>query len=299
MSTPTDQLRLLVLGANGRLGRALMRLYAPRHRVIGWTRQQLNLTKTSAIPDLLRAAEFDLLINAAGLTSVDQCETDTEIARLTNLDAPQLMAQACAERGARFIHVSTDYVFAGDGNQLLTEDDAPAPLNEYGRTKLAGEQAVLAACPSALVARVSWLFGPDKKSFPDTVIEDALCKPVVLAVNDKWSCPTYSDDLAQWIETLFVHHPETSGIIHLCNSGHASWQEYGQRALEIAEELGLPLQAKKVTGHSMHGFEKFKAIRPPFTAMSTAHFTAITGVTPRHWEDAIRQHLVRQFGPPD
>jgi dTDP-4-dehydrorhamnose reductase len=299
MSMPSDQLRVLVLGANGRLGRALTRLYAPRHRVTGWTRQQLDLTDTSSIPALLGDAQFDLLINAAGLTSVDQCETDTEIARLTNLTAPQLMAEACAQRGARFIHVSTDYVFAGDGRTPLTEADTPAPLNEYGRTKLAGEQAVLAACPSALVARVSWLFGPDKKSFPDTVIEDALLKPVVLAVNDKWSCPTYADDLAKWIETLFVHHPSTSGVIHLCNSGYASWQEYGQRALEIAEELGLPLVAKKVTGHSMHGFERFKAIRPPFTALSTSRFTSITGISPRHWEDAIREHLVRQFGPPD
>lgn len=287
-----EPLRLLILGANGRLGRALKRLYsAGPHQVAAWSRAELDLTDLERIPAALAASDFDVLINAAGLTSVDSCEERREEARLSNGIAPGLLADFCARHGRRLIHISSDYVFPGTTPAPLRETDPTGPCNHYGHTKLAGENAVLAADPYALVARVSWLFGPDKPSFPDMILRTALEQDHVSAVNDKWSSPSYSEDLAAWLLALIQDHPTASGLFHLCNEGAPSWQQYGQATLDIASRLGLPLKTRAVTGHSMQGFAPFIAARPPHTALDTSKFHALTGIQPRSWQDALSDYI--------
>lgn len=284
--------RLLILGANGRLGGALRRVYGGGlFPVAAWSRKDLDLTDLEAIPSLLDRAEFDVLINAAGLTSVDGCEIRREEARLTNSVAPGLIAAYCRARGRRLIHISSDYVFAGDDPRPRRETDPTEPCNEYGRSKLAGEKAVLAVAPDALVVRVSWLFGREKPSFPDTILNAALEKDEVFAVNDKCSSPSSADDLADWLRVLILHHPDAAGVLHLCNEGATTWQEYGQTVLDIAARLGLPLKTREVRGHSMRGFPPFIAARPPYTALDTARFQALTGIHPRPWQEALEDYL--------
>ena len=162
--------RILILGSNGGLGRALVRQLAPNHEVTAWTRAELDFDQPEAIASKLAGCEFDVLLNPAGMTNPDACEAQPEKARLANVLGPQMLAQCCHERGARLIHFSTDYVFSGEPRELWVEDDPTEPVNLYGRTKREGEWAVLQACPDALVARVSWLFGPDKPSHPDQMI---------------------------------------------------------------------------------------------------------------------------------
>ena len=193
------------------------------------------------------------------------------------------------------VHVSTDYVFDGNTHRPLSESDEPCPSNEYGRTKLEGERLVLAAAPDALVARVSWLFGLDKDSFPDRIIKTALTSDHVDAVSDKWSSPTYAEDLAAWLEPMVTREVECSGVLHLCNSGWASWQEYGQEALAIALRSGLPLIAREVAPFSMEGFAEFKAVRPPFTVLATDRFESITGRKPRPWQDALADYVRAKY----
>jgi dTDP-4-dehydrorhamnose reductase len=287
-----ERLKILILGANGRLGKTLLRRWSSgAHQVSGWGRAQLDLTNLAQIPTGLAAAPFDVVINTAGLTSVDGCEHQPQAADLANAQAPGLIAAFCQRHQRRLFHLSSDYVFAGDQPTPRTETDPTFPCNAYGKSKLAGEHAVLRAAPNATVLRVSWLFGQDKESFPDMILRTAQQQDTVSAVNDKWSSPSYADDLADWILTLIEHHPTASGIFHLCNEGAPTWQEYGQATLDSAFQLGLPLRAHRVDGHSMHGFGPFTAVRPPYTALATEKFTQLTGIYPRPWQDALTDYL--------
>ncbi len=287
--------RILILGSNGRLGAALMRRYSHDHEVIGLGHADLDLLRLDEIAARLGRHEFDAVINAAGITSVDHCETHPADARAANALGPEIVARVCRERGARFINISSDYVFPGTGRELLRESDPTGATNVYGATKLEGEQLVLAAQPDALVVRVSWLFGLDKDSFPDRIIKTALASDHVDAVADKWSAPTYAEDLAGWLLPFLHEHHAVSGVLHLCNAGAASWQEYGQYALDLAVSLGLPVRTREVKPFSMIGFPEFKADRPPFTAMSTATFERFTGKSTRAWQPALEEYLRARY----
>ena len=283
--------KIVVLGARGRLGAALVRRYSSMHDVIALGRSDVDLLNVTQIQSRLSGLSFDVLINAAGITNVDHCEIHSDEARSSNATGPECVARICERKRARMVHVSTDYVFSGEGQSPQHEGDATHPANVYGQTKLEGEQLVMAACPAALVVRVSWLFGLDKDSFPDRIIKTALSSTTVDAVSDKWSSPTYAEDLCDWLLPLLQEKTGCTGVLHLCNSGWASWQEYGQESLDIASRLGLPLQTRKVESLSMKGFSGFTAKRPPFTVLSTDRFQSVSGITPRHWQEALSEYV--------
>ena len=276
------------------MGAALVRRYSPIHQVTALKRTDLDVMDIDQIRATLAPLEFDCVIYTAGITNVDACEEHPHEARVTNCDAPREIALVCAERGAKMIHVSTDYVFDGEEEGAKSETFPARPINVYGQTKLEGEQAVLSISPHFLVVRVSWLFGPDKPSFPDMIIQRAKESPKVEVISDKWSCPTYSEDLALWIEPM-ITDPNYSGIIHLSNSGICSWQEYGQEVLDIATELGLPLKAHHVDGISRIGFPAFRANRPAHTGFDTHRFQELSGAVPRHWREALREYLTSRY----
>lgn len=287
--------KIIILGARGRLGAALVRRCSVEHDVMPLARADLDLLKPAEIESKLAGRVFDALINAAGITSVDRCETHPDEAVVSNATAPEAIARVCRARGAKMIHVSTDYVFSGKGRTPQTEDEPARPANVYGATKLEGERLVMQACPDALVARISWLFGLDKDSFPDRMIKTAMAREHVDAVCDKWSSPTYAEDLSNWMLHLLSDHPDLAGVLHLCNAGWTSWHEYGQTALDIAARLGVPLRAKTVAPISMHGFAEFKATRPPFTVLDTTRFTQISGIRPRPWQDALEEYVAAKY----
>ena len=289
--------RILVLGAHGGLGRALVRHFSPGFEVTAWTRADLDLGDLAAIPERLAAQPFGILLNPAGLPRPDTCEEDPELAKRLNVDAPRALAEVCARQRARFIHFSTDYVFDGVQQRQWSEDDPATPINTYGRTKLAGERAAVQACPRTLVARVSWLFGPDKLSHPDQIIAQAGKSDGLSAIGDKTSAPTYTHDLCCWIERLITHHPDVSGPLHLCNGGSTSWQGWAAATLEIAAALGLHVRTTKVTPISLDSVDFFQAPRPPHTTLRTSSFTHVTGITPRDWRAALSDYLQRQYGP--
>jgi dTDP-4-dehydrorhamnose reductase len=286
--------KVLIIGAAGRMGAALARHCALNQEVIRFTRSNLDVTDIGKIKPTLEKVDFDCLIYTAGITNVDYCEDHAKEAALTNLDTPRALAEFCQERKLRFIHVSTDYVFSGDGTGKLRETDAAEPVNVYGRTKLDGEKAVLAVSSEFLVLRVSWLFGPDKPSFPDMVIARALENDRVEVIADKWSCPTYSEDLARWIEPM-IDDLRYKGILHLSNSGSCSWEEYGQTTLDHASKMGLPLKAFKVVPVPLAGFSSFKARRPIHTEFDTTRFQEMSGIKPRPWQDALEEYLMQKY----
>ncbi len=287
---------ILILGAGGRLGSALAREWRARGQdVLAMDRTAFSLDKVAEVQERLAGLEFEVLVNCAALTNVDYCESHREEAFRINAESVAAMAGVCAQKNARLIHVSTDYVFDGNATTPYSEADAPHPISVYGESKLAGEVEALAASPRNWVARVSWVFGPDRVSFVDQVIVRAKKEDRVEAVADKWATPTYTMDVCAdlW---HFLRGIEGGGVVHMSNTGVCSWQEYGQHALDCAVEAGLELKARMVGGLKMSELKAFVAKRPPYSAMATAKFTSLTGIHPRGWREAVRQHVFDMVG---
>jgi dTDP-4-dehydrorhamnose reductase len=285
--------RILILGATGGLGRALHRHFAPNQETVSWGRAELDLEQPETIAKKLSEQSFDVLLNAAGMTSPDACEMQPEIAQLANVIAPQVIAEFCEARGACMIHFSTDYVFSGEPHERWVEDDAALPVNVYGRTKRDGEQAVLQASSNALVARVSWLFGPDKPSHPDNIIQRALQTDDLSAVEDKISVPTSNADICGWIECLI--HAQASGVWHLCNGGSASWHAWAEATLQIASVIGLPVKTTGVKPIKLAELTQLKAQRPLMSVMNNAKLQNLLGGEIRHWREALADYLVKKY----
>jgi dTDP-4-dehydrorhamnose reductase len=285
--------RILVIGAGGRLGGAIMDHFAARgHEMIGWARADANLADAETLRLLLEQEPYDLLINPAAMTSVDECESAEGLAFAVNATAPEVMAEVSLKKGARFFHVSTDYVFDGVAEGLRLESDPTNPLGIYGRSKAEGEERVIAVSPQFLVIRTSWVFGPHRPSFLDSILRRALEHDAVEAIEDKYSSPCYSLDFAQLLEPL-VDADLGHGLLHLCNTGSCSWREYGQWAIDVAVELGMPIRAREVRGISLDQMEMFAAPRPVHTSLSTQRYSELTGIMPRHWQEAVRAYMQR------
>ena len=281
---------LVILGSGGRLGAALARGYAGEARVIGFNHSQLDLASPEAIRCALGGLAFDALINCAALTNVDYCETHEDEAYAINARAVREIAEICTSKRARCMHISTDYVFDGAKREPYTEADDPKPLSVYGASKRQGEIELLNACADHLAARVSWVFGPDRPSFVDQILKRALETDQLQAIGDKWSTPTYTLDLVEWLRPLLWEHP-VGGIIHLAQTGACTWQDYGQYALDCAAEAGQPLKGRTVGFQAMRDLAAFIAKRPVYTVLDTRRFADTTGIAPRSWQQAVAEYV--------
>jgi dTDP-4-dehydrorhamnose reductase len=282
-------MKIAIIGANGRLGAALTRAYARDCEVTSFGRSQLDLDHLDLVRSTLTKANFELLINCAALTNVDYCESHLAEAFLVNAEAPRLLAEIANEKSAKLVHFSTDYVFDGKKSDPYSEEDMAAPLSVYGESKLEGERRVLEVSSQHLVVRLSWVFGPDKPSFIDQIIQRARENDVVTAVADKFSAPTYTVDVASWLRLAI--DKGGNGILHLANSRGCSWQEWAQYAVDVCRGLGIPLKAERIGAVSLADMKNFVAQRPVYTVLSTTKFSALTGVQPRHWREAVAEYI--------
>jgi dTDP-4-dehydrorhamnose reductase len=325
------KMKVVIVGASGRLGAALLREYRDRFDVTGFNRAQLDLSNLDAVREKVRAINFDVLINAAAFTNVDLCETQRDEAFRINAEAPRILAEICGEKNSRLIHFSTDYVFDGEKREPYTEEDEANPISVYGESKLAGEKNVLAAQGRHLVVRVSWVFGPDRPSFIDAMIQRAQESEEIDAVADKISTPTYTHDIAGMLPRFFnaaavagiddpgrnlqatdfagdtpaateagVTDPGYSardygGIWHFANAGECSWREYAQWALDCCREAGLPLKMKTVGARKLIDMANWIARRPVYSVLSSAKYTKLTGTSPRAWREAVADYIRRSY----
>jgi dTDP-4-dehydrorhamnose reductase len=289
--------RTLIVGSGGRLGAALLReWHAAGDDVVGLNRAQLDLADVEGIRHVLEGQSFDVLVNCAAATNVDLCETNSSEAFRVNGDAVRVLGEVCSSKGARCIHISTDYVFDGAKTEPYTEEDPAEPISQYGASKRAGEIELLNVSDKHLVVRVSWVFGPDRPSFVDQIVKRALEHDTVEAIGDKWAVPTFTLDAAALLRPLLYEVP-AGGIVHLCNTGGCTWREYGQFALDRAAEAGAPLKARTVGMLHMADLKAFIAKRPPYTVMSTKKLTRLTGSEPRSWQEAVADYIGRMFPP--
>jgi dTDP-4-dehydrorhamnose reductase len=280
---------IVIVGAGGRLGAALVHEYQRDYAMTSFERMQLDLCRLDRVRSALFKEKFELLINCAALTNVDYCESHREEAFVVNGEAPRLLAEIANEKSAKLVHFSTDYVFDGKKTDPYAEEDKAVPLSVYGESKLEGERRVLEVSSQHLVVRLSWVFGPDKPSFIDQVIQRARESDVVTAVADKFSAPTYTIDVASWLRLAVEKN--ANGILHLANNGGCSWQEWAQYAIDVCRNLGFPLKAERVGAVSLADMKNFVAQRPVHTVLSTAKFTALTGLQPRYWREAVAEYI--------
>ena len=298
-------MKIVVVGAGGRLGAALMREYREKYDVGGFNRAQLDLASLNDVRKKLDATNFDVLINAAAFTNVDACETERDRAFLINAEAPAILAEICDAKGAKLIHFSTDYVFDGEKRAPYTEQDQANPISVYGESKLAGERNVLEAKNGHLVVRVSWVFGPDRPSFIDAMIKRAQEDETLDAIADKFSTPTYTPDIARMLAEFFRERVgvgaagyggrDYSGVLHFANAGKCSWQEYAQWALDCCGDAGVPLKAKTVGRCMLKDMRNWIARRPVYSVLSTVKYKDLTGTTPRAWREAVADYITRFY----
>jgi dTDP-4-dehydrorhamnose reductase len=287
-------MKIVIMGAGGRLGAALMREYRSQFDLVGFDHHALDLADTEQLREKIGTLDANLVINCAALTNVDYCETHREEAFLINAQAPGLLAEICRDKDAKLIHFSTDYVFDGEKREPYTEEDRANPISVYGDSKLAGEKNVLAAQGRHLVVRVSWVFGPDRPSFIDGMIHRAQESEEVDAVADKFSTPTYTRDIAGMLPRFFDGNAE-GGILHFANAGECSWQEYAQWALDCCHEAGLPLKTKTVGARKLTDMANWIARRPVYSVLSSAKYTKLTGRSPRPWREAVADYIRRSY----
>jgi len=300
-------MKIVILGAGGRLGAALVREYRGKYDVEGFNHTQLDLSNLNGVRERLGTTNFDVLINAAAFTNVDLCETERDRAFLINAEAPGVLARICCDKRAKLIHFSTDYVFDGEKRAPYTEEDEAKPISVYGESKLAGEKNVLATENRHLVVRVSWVFGPDRPSFIDGIIKRAQENREVDAIADKVSAPTYTVDIAEMIGRVLdawsrrarapdgLRAGRLQGIVHFANAGECSWQEYAQWALDRCHEAGLPLKATNVGARKLKDMANWIARRPVYSVLSTAKYTKFTDMPPRTWREAVADYIRRFY----
>ena len=287
-------MKIVILGAGGRLGAALMREYREKYDLAGFNHAQLDLANLDDVRGKLGAMNFDVLINAAAFTNVDACETERDRAFRINAEAPGVLAEICNEKDAKLIHFSTDYVFDGKQRAPYREEDQANPISAYGESKLAGEKNVLAAEDGHLVVRVSWVFGPDRPSFIDAMIKRAQQDEKIDAISDKFSTPTYTHDIAHMLPQFF-DRGVAGAILHFANAGKCTWQEYAQWALDCCRDAGISLKGRTVGALKLSEMTNWVARRPVYSVLSTAKYTELTGTAPRAWREAVADYITRFY----
>ena len=235
--------RLLVTGASGQLGGALA-LLAPEAVVLG--RAAMDFDRPQTIAPAFAAAAPGLVVNAAAYTRVDDAERERAAAFRANAEAPAILAGLCASAGVPFVHVSTDYVFDGSKGAPYRESDPPAPLGAYGASKRAGEEAVLACCPRAIILRTAWVYSARGRNFVRTMLAAARAGRALRVVADQRGTPTAAEDLAELLLDLVAKVDAGAaegrwGIYHAAGSGEASWLAFAEAIFAEAARFGVPV----------------------------------------------------------
>ena len=275
----------LVTGAAGQLGRSLLAVSQELGiRAVGRTRRELDIADAAAVAATLEEVQPEVVVNCAAFTKVDLCETQPEAAQLGNQRGPETLAQACAGR-ARLVHLSTEYVFGGDGSTPIPEDADPDPRSEYGRSKLAGEVAVRKADPEALIVRTQWVFGPGP-NFVRTILAAARERGELRVVEDQVGRPTWTGALAKAI--VQAVELGARGTLHLASFGVASWYDF---ALEAVREASLRGQIPEVAVRPVTSAEFPRpAVRPSFGVLGLEKARDL-GIELPHWKDGLSRYL--------
>jgi dTDP-4-dehydrorhamnose reductase len=310
--------KLLVTGAAGQVGWQLQRTLAPLGEVVALTRAELDLADPELAANVVREIRPDVLVNAAAYTAVDKAESEPELAHTVNAVAPGLMARQLAQTGGLMIHYSTDYVFDGTKAEAYTEEDATGPLNQYGRSKLAGEQAIAESGCAHVILRTSWVYDTRGQNFLRRVLRLAREKHELRMVDDQHGAPTWARSIAEATAAIVAKSSrassitkssdqptasnwEPTGIYHLTASGATTWAGFAQTILDTYEQLlawpadsgefSGPLLARHVVPIASTAF-KSAARRPANSRLSNAKLKRDFDLSLPDWKQLLRLALL-------
>lgn len=297
----------LITGAQGQLGQSFG--WLDRNTTIGANlillgHTELDITQADSIAQALDQHRPDVVINAAAYTAVNKADSEPEKALLINNTAPGLLARACAERGISMVQISTDYVFDGSATQPYAEDAPGNPVSVYGQSKLGGEQAVLAALPSALILRTSWVFSQFGTNFLKTMLRLGQERPELSIVADQIGGPSYAPHIAQVLLALAEkqfeskqnpdEHRRPSGIYHFAGQPNVSWYEFAQEIFSQAVKLGLLTQAPSLTPIPSSSHYPTPAKRPAQSRLLQTRLDVLLGPQnmKRDWRQGVEKSLL-------
>lgn len=281
-------MRVLLTGAGGMLGSAVRRTVPADVDLLPFSHAELPIEDAAAVERTVRSERPDWIVNCAGYTQVDRAEAEPELAQRVNARGPANLARAAHQTGARLLHISTDYVFDGRATRPYREDDAVAPLNVYGRTKWAGEQAVRDIQPDGhLIVRTQWLFGPGGANFVASILRLARERRQVKVVDDQHGRPTYAPDLAGALWTLIAC--DARGTVHCANDGVATWFDVARAAVAAA---GVETIVEPCATEAMPR----PARRPRYSVLDCTRYVALAGAPLRAWHNPVAEFVTLLAG---
>lgn len=279
-------MKILVTGSYGQLGSSLRRVFDtdPEIEATYTDYDTLDITNPEVVERFLGDNKFDIVVNCAAYTAVDKAETDEILASTLNTIAVGNLGQAAVKSGAKVIHISTDYVFSGQGYRPYEENDEPYPQSIYGRTKLEGEALLSSFCPESLIIRTAWLYSEYGKNFVKTMLSLAEKHPQINVVADQVGTPTYAGDLAQAIYAIVKSEGWNPGIYHFTNEGVASWYDF---AKAIFEDAGVEVKVNPIPTKEY----PTPAKRPHYSVLSKGKIKRTFGIEIPYWRDSLRKCL--------
>jgi len=287
-------MRLLVTGQNGQVARSLAALGGEDLQVVALGRDVLDITDRDAVDRALAAHHPQIVVSAAAYTAVDKAETDVEAAFAANRDGAANVAAAAAALDLPVIHLSTDYVFSGDKPTPYLETDPTGPRSIYGRSKLAGEQAVLAANPKAVVLRTAWVYSPYGANFLKSMLRLAGDRDVLRIVADQYGTPTYAPDIAAAIVDIArtaldaVDAHEWRGLFHMVATGETNWAGFAEEIFRVSAEHGGVSAGVEPIATADY---PTAAVRPANSRLDTTKFANVFGRSLPDWQSGVRRCL--------
>jgi len=278
--------KVLITGASGQVGRILCREAPSGVTVVGYSHKDLDVTDANAVDAHVREQAPDIIINAAAYTAVDRAETEVDLAHNINAKGPRYLASAAHAIGARLIQISTDFVFDGTSSVPYRTDAATHPLSTYGKSKLAGEHAVLEILPArSVVLRTAWVYAAEGNNFVRTMLRVMKASGSVRVVADQVGTPTAARSLARTLWWI-AGESQLTGVHHWTDAGVASWYDFAVAIAEEGAQLGLVTDAVTVTPIATHQYPT-PARRPSYSVLDKQTLTAL-GVAPLHWRKSLR-----------
>ena len=281
-------MNILITGCNGQLGNEIQLLQAQyaQHTWLNTDVNELDITDKAAIERFVEANEIDGIVNCAVYTAVDKAESDPQLARKLNADAPAFLAEAVAKRGGWMVQVSTDYVFNGTKHTPYVETDEPCPNSVYGQTKLEGEQAVSKLCPNAMIIRTAWLYSEFGNNFVKTMIRLGREREQLGVIFDQVGTPTYAHDLATAIMTA-IDKGIKPGVYHFSNEGVTSWYDFTKSIHRLAG-----INTCQVS--PLHTAEyPTPACRPAYSVLDKTKIKDAYGIEIPHWEESLAKCIAK------
>ncbi|MCB1915094.1 MAG: dTDP-4-dehydrorhamnose reductase [Rhodocyclaceae bacterium] len=286
-------MKILLLGANGQVGWELQRALAPLGEVLAFDRAGVDLADTDALAHAVRALAPQAIVNAAAYTAVDRAEAEPELAKAVNAEAPARLAELARAVDAWLLHYSTDYVFDGGGQRPWREGDPAAPLNEYGRSKLAGEIAIRDSGCRHLILRTSWVYSARGGNFIRSMLRLGAQRPRLGVVDDQVGAPTGAEliaDTSAHLLRFLRQQSEAGGTYHLAAAGETSWRDYACHVFDLARACGAELVVEEVAGISTAEYPA-AAPRPRNSRLDCSLLQETFGLAMPPWQDGVARVL--------